>query len=218
MFCENAFDRCWRMSNVGCWYNVFYDFGVLEGPTGSIFCILYLFYKCFAKIDVRVCGGLPVFEFCLFYVVFLMISVNVTVHWFYMVFVDVLWKCIWPLLADVECLCLVYCYCCLMIAWSWNGQTEAYCVFYNCFIYVSRKLMWEFVDGFQCSKICYFMVCFWWFRICFFFYWFCICFVAGSGRWPGGHRAGTGPGPVLSDIHRPPKNTLSKNPISRAEL
>ena len=52
----------------------FYDFVVLEGPNGNIFCILYWFYKCFAKIDVRVCGRFPVFENCLFYNVFLMIS------------------------------------------------------------------------------------------------------------------------------------------------
>ena len=56
-------------------YNVFYDFGVLEGPNGSIFCILYLFYTCFAKIDVRVCGRFPVFENLLFYIVFLIISI-----------------------------------------------------------------------------------------------------------------------------------------------
>ena len=54
----------------GLCYFVFYDFGVLEGPNGSICCIVYLFYRCFAKIYVRVCGGLPVLEFCLFYCVF----------------------------------------------------------------------------------------------------------------------------------------------------
>ena len=44
MFCENAFDRCWRMSNVRFCFVlqcVVYDFGVLKGPNGSILCILY---------------------------------------------------------------------------------------------------------------------------------------------------------------------------------
>ena len=46
----------------GLFYNVvFHEFAVLEGPNGSIFYILYLFYICFREIDVRVCGGLPVF-------------------------------------------------------------------------------------------------------------------------------------------------------------
>ena len=79
-----------QMFVVGMFYIVFYDFGVLEGPTGSICCILYVFYKCFAKIVMRVCGGLPVFQFCLFYFVVLMISVNVTVHSFYISFAHVL--------------------------------------------------------------------------------------------------------------------------------
>ena len=73
MFCENAFDRCCRMSNVSLLcvlHCFFYDFGVLEGPTGSIFWILYWFYICFVQIYVRVCGGVQVFAFCLFYVVF----------------------------------------------------------------------------------------------------------------------------------------------------
>ena len=77
MFCENAFDRCWRMSNVGLgfiFYSVFNDCVVLEGPNGNTLCILYWFYICFAKIDVRVCGRFPVFENLLFYGVFLMIS------------------------------------------------------------------------------------------------------------------------------------------------
>ena len=51
----------------GLFYTVYYDFGVLEGPTGSIFCILYVFYICFVQIYVRVCGGVQVFENCLFY-------------------------------------------------------------------------------------------------------------------------------------------------------
>ena len=73
MFCGNASERCWRLScfrflvSLQC---LCYVVGVLEGPNGSICCILYLFYICFATIDVRVCGGLPVFEFCLFYCVF----------------------------------------------------------------------------------------------------------------------------------------------------
>ena len=83
MCCENAFDRCWRISNVRFLFVLHcfsYDFGALEGPSGSIVYILDWFYICFAKIYVRVCGGLPVFEFCLFYNLFLMISVNVTIH------------------------------------------------------------------------------------------------------------------------------------------
>ena len=59
----------------------------MEGPNGIIFCILYWFYICFRKIDVRVCGGLPVFDFRLFYTVFLMISVNVTFHRLYIDFI-----------------------------------------------------------------------------------------------------------------------------------
>ena len=57
------------MSNFRVWFVlqlVVYYFYVLEGPNGNIFCILYLFYKCFVKTDVRVCEGFPVFEFCLF--------------------------------------------------------------------------------------------------------------------------------------------------------
>ena len=38
----------------------------------------------------RVCEGLPVFEFAIFYCVFLMISVNVCVHVFHVGFVYVL--------------------------------------------------------------------------------------------------------------------------------
>ena len=59
---------------------LFNDCVVLEGPTGSILCVLYLFYSCFAETDVRVCGGVQVFAFFLFYDMFLMISVKVTVH------------------------------------------------------------------------------------------------------------------------------------------
>ena len=65
---------------VGVLDTVFYVVGVLEGPNGIIFCVVYLFYKCFVQIDVRVCGGLPEFENCVFYNMLLMISVNVTVH------------------------------------------------------------------------------------------------------------------------------------------
>ena len=81
------------MSNVHCCFVlqcVVYDFGAWQGPNGSIFCILCMFYKCLVKIDVRVCGGLPVFEFCLSYYVLLMMSVNVTVHLFYIGFVYVM--------------------------------------------------------------------------------------------------------------------------------
>ena len=81
-----------KCSFLVCFTILFYDFGVLEGPNGTIFCILYWFYKCFVKIDVRVCGGLPVFEFCLFNFLYLIISVNVTVHLFYIGFVAVLWR------------------------------------------------------------------------------------------------------------------------------
>ena len=47
-----------------------------------------------------------------------------------------------------------------MMSGSWKGQTEAYYVFYSGFINVSRPLMSEFVEGCQCSKIVYFMICF----------------------------------------------------------
>ena len=41
------------MSCVGVFYNVcLYDVGVVEGPNGSIFFIVYWFYICFVKIDV----------------------------------------------------------------------------------------------------------------------------------------------------------------------
>ena len=205
-----------RMLVVGLFCRVFcfYDFGVLEGPTGSIFWILYWFYKCFVQIDVRVCGGVQVFAFCLFYDQWFrwrsqFIDSILVLYMFCGNAFDRCWR-----MSNVRFWFVLQCS--FMISGSWKGQTEAYSVFYIGFIHVSRKLMWEFVDGFQCSKICVFMLCFWWFRIVLILYWFCICFVAGSGRWPGGHRAGTGPGPVLSDIHRPPFNTLSKNPISRA--
>ena len=79
--------------------------------------------------------------------------------------------------------------CFVILLGSWKGQTEASVVFYTTFIHVSRKFMWEFVEGFQCSNFVYFMRCFWWFRILLILYWFCVCFVEGSGRWPGGHRA-----------------------------
>ena len=67
------------LADVECLFFVYFqmffnDCVVLEGPNGSTFCILYLFYRCFAKIDVRVCGRFQVFENCLFYDVFLMIS------------------------------------------------------------------------------------------------------------------------------------------------
>ena len=52
----------------------FYIVGVLEGTNGSIFCILEVFYNCFVKIDVRVCGGFPMFEFYVFYNVFFVVS------------------------------------------------------------------------------------------------------------------------------------------------
>ena len=62
--------------------------------------------------------------------------------------------------------------------------------FYIGFITVSRKLIWEVVDGFQCSKIVNFISIFYGFRILLILYKFCKCFVAGSGRWPGGHPGG----------------------------
>ena len=73
MFCETLLADV----KFGFWlvlHCLFYDVGVLEGPTGSIVCILYCFYICFAKTYVRVCGRFPVFENLLFYGVFLMIS------------------------------------------------------------------------------------------------------------------------------------------------
>ena len=45
-----------------------------------------------------------------------------------------------------------------MISWSWKGQTEPYSVFYVSCISVSWKLMWEFVEGCQCSNLVYFIV------------------------------------------------------------
>ena len=75
-FCICLWKCIWPLlADVECWCLVyftmfFYDVGVLEGPTGSIFWILYWFYTCFVQIDVRVCGGVQVFAFCLFYVVF----------------------------------------------------------------------------------------------------------------------------------------------------
>ena len=84
-------------------YIVFFcGFGVPEGQYGSIFYILYCYYKCFGKTNVRACWGWPVFEFVLFYFVFFLISVNVTLHLFYIVFVCVFWQRIWPLLTSVK--------------------------------------------------------------------------------------------------------------------
>ena len=54
--------------------------------------------------------------------------------------------------------------CFFMISGSWKGQTDAYYLFYIGFIDVSWKLMWEFVEGCQCSNFVYFIMCFWWFR------------------------------------------------------
>ena len=86
-------------------------------------------------------------------------------------------------------------HCFFLLLGSWTGQTEAYYLFYSCFIYVSWKLMWEFVQGFQCSNLVYFMMCFWWFRILFILYLFLYMFCGGiralTGRAPGGHRART---------------------------
>ena len=49
---------------------------------------------------------------------------------------------------------------CFMLSGSWKGQTVAYSISYNGFIHVSRPLMSEFVEGCQCSKIVYFIICF----------------------------------------------------------
>ena len=54
---------------------------VLAGPARGILCILDWFYRCFLKIDVRVCEGLPVFEFVIFSSLFLMISVKLVFIW-----------------------------------------------------------------------------------------------------------------------------------------
>ena len=78
----------------GLFYNIFHDFLNVEGPNGSIFCILYLFYKCFAKIDVRVCGRFPVFENLFFFMCFWWFRI----HWF----IIVLYMFCETLLADVE--------------------------------------------------------------------------------------------------------------------
>ena len=50
--------------------------------------------------------------------------------------------------------------CCFMLSGCWKGQTVTYYVSYNCVINVLRPLMSEFVEGCQCSKIVYFMICF----------------------------------------------------------
>ena len=163
--------------------------------------------------DVRVCGGLPVFEFCLFYCMFLMISVNVTVHWFDNGFVDVLWKCIWPLLADVECLfCFVYFKLlfndCVVLEGP-NGNI--FCIsywFYTCFAKIDLRVCGRFPVF---ENKCFYNV----FLMISNFLNF-LSFVNVLLRDPGADRAGTGHWPVLSDAHGPPYNTPSKNPISRA--
>ena len=108
MFCENAFDPCWRMSNVRVRFVLqmfFYDFGERHSSL-----ILYWFCVCFVKMYLTVVGGCLICVLCLFYIAFFMLSV------------------------------------------SWKGQTETYSVFYNGFIYVSRPLMTEFVEGCECSS------------------------------------------------------------------
>ena len=145
-----------------------------------------------------------------------MISVNVTIHYFYIGFVYVLWKCIWPLLADVKCSFLfcftVFVYDVGVLEWP-NGSI--FCIVY--WFYTSfTKIDVRVCGGFPVFENCLLYVLFLMISNFVDFIWFCKCFVAGSGRWPGGHRAGTGHWPVLSDAHRPPYNTLSKNPISRA--
>ena len=96
---------------VVCFTILFYDFEVLEGPNGSIFYILYWFYKCFLKIDVRVCGGLPVFEFCIFYFVFLMISNSLILYWFCRCFVKM------HLAVVGGCRMLVFCLFYIVFSW-----------------------------------------------------------------------------------------------------
>ena len=110
--------------------------------------------------DVRVCGGLASVR-----ILFILLCVfddfgerhsSLILYGF----VNVLWKCIWPLLADVKFSCVGLFYIMFfMISGSWKGQTEAYSVFDGCFINVSRPLMSEFVEGCQCSQIVYFMKC-----------------------------------------------------------
>ena len=110
---------------------LFYDFGVLEGPNGTIFCIVYLFYICFATIDVRVCGGLPVFEFCVSYCVlfydFGERHSSLLLYWFCICFVKM------HLTVVGGCRMLVvglFYNVCFMSSGSWKGQPEAYSEFY----------------------------------------------------------------------------------------
>ena len=132
------------MSNFRFWFVLqccCYAFVVLEGPNGNIFCIVYWFYKCFATIDVRVCGGLPVFEFCLFHCVFADFGErhsSLILYWFCKCFVKI------HLTVVGGCRMLVvgsFYNVFLIISGSWKGQPEAYFKFYICFIYVSCKLM-----------------------------------------------------------------------------
>ena len=76
----------------------------------------------------------------------LMISMNVTVHVFYIWFCTCFVKM--HLTVVGGCRMFVFCFmlqCFFMISGSWKGQPEAYSEFYICFMYVSCKLMWEFV-------------------------------------------------------------------------
>ena len=69
-----------KCSFLVCFTMFFYEFGVLEGPTEA-YSVLYIsFIDVSRQLMREFCGGLPMFEFCLCYCVFLMISVNVTIH------------------------------------------------------------------------------------------------------------------------------------------
>ena len=110
MFCENAFDRCWRMSNVSVWCVLqccFMISGSWKGQTEAY----SVFYICFINVSRKFMWefveGCKCSHFVYFIYCFFMTSEKVTVHWFDIGFVYVLWKCIWPLLADVKCSCLV---------------------------------------------------------------------------------------------------------------
>ena len=132
-----------------------FEFGVLEGPNGTY----SVFYIGFINVSWNWCESLwrvasVRFLFILWCVCF-MISDSLILWWFCICFVKM------HLTVVGGCRMLFFLFslqCFLMIAWSWKGQTETHYVFYRGFIDVSRKLMWEFVDGFQCSKIVFYVV------------------------------------------------------------
>ena len=101
MFCGNAFDRCWRMSNVFCllFYILFFMIsGSWKGQTDAY----YVFYIGFIYVSRKHMREFVEGFQCLNLVYFIVFFCDLKLCWFYISFVDVLWKCIWPLLADVN--------------------------------------------------------------------------------------------------------------------